>query len=86
MRLPFELYSTANASGADYNQSQLLLKSNMVRSSITVQLPRGTDLSLSRKEEQILAKKEAAAKGNEGMTDLDFFKEEMRRMIDKMAS
>ena len=48
-------------------------------------LPKGTDLSLSRKEVEMLEKKDAAVKDNEGMTDLDFFKEEMRRMLDKMA-
>ena len=81
-----EVNSPQNASRADYNQSQLLLKSNMVYSSISVKLPPGTDLRLSPKEEKILEKKEAAAKGNESMTDLDFFKEEMRRMIDKMGA
>lgn len=54
-------------------------------SSISVLLPKGTDLSLSRKEVEMLEKKDAAVKDNEGMTDLDFFKEEMRRMLDKMA-
>ena len=72
-----------NASKASYNQSQLLLKSSMISSSsISVLLP---DLSLSRKEVEMLEKKDAAVKDNEGMTDLDFFKEEMRRMLDKMA-
>ena len=83
--LSIEFSGSQNTSKASYNQSQLLLKSSMSSSSISVLLPKGTDLSLSRKEVEMLEKKDAATNGNEGMSDLDFLKEEMKRMLDKMA-
>lgn len=70
----------SNSSTSSYSSDALRLKGNL--RSKGVLLPPNTDLSLSAKEVEVLAKKEASQESGEGPSDLDVLRESLRQMLE----
>jgi len=67
--------------GGNYTEDQLLLRAKRGASAAyAVVLPKGFDASLSSAEKEVADRIEEAK--NEGKTDLDLLKEELRRTLD----
>lgn len=70
-----------NVNESNYNQSQLLLKKSVNLDSPFVQLPRGSDISISQKENMLLDKRKIKSDND---SDLDLFRKEIRNFLDRI--
>lgn len=81
-------HTVLNMERSNYGKEELMLNVSAITSrtspAFQVQLPPNTDLSFSKKEKEVIERKEQMQASNK--TDAEILKEEMRKMLERLSN